>query len=141
MTDGVRIIIKTYDGGNEEAMKAYEAELGAYKSLHALQGHYIPRLLSYGRLQDTCDPTLVLEHCGTSLEDMPSVTHEHLQAALKSLRALHRAGAMHGDITRGHMVMDPITKRVVLIGLHTVSFLVEDKKVSFGKEERRVLHA
>ena len=65
-------MIKTYKGGDEEAVEAYEAELEAYKSLQVLQGVHIPRLLFYGPLQDTCNPTLVLEHCGTSLDNMPS---------------------------------------------------------------------
>lgn len=139
MTDGVRTIIKTYKHGEEEAEEAYEAELGAYKSLQALQGIHIPRLLFYGPLQDTCDPTLVLEHCGTSLENMPALTpgelRKHRKAALTPLRAMHSAGALHGDLGDDNIVMDPLRNRMVIINMRSVSFPTKDKLAAFRSEE------
>ena len=144
VTDGVKTIIKTYRGGDEEAEEAYKAELEAYKSLHALQGSHIPRLLFFGLLQDTCDPTLVLEHCGASLESMPSLTpselRKHKEAALIPLRAMHSAGALHGDLHFGYdnIVMDTHKNRVVLINLRNVRFPKEDKLAALESEEREL---
>ena len=143
MTGGVRTIIKTYNGNNGEAVKVYEAELEAYKSLKALQGIHIPRLLCYGLLQDTCDPTLVLEHCGTSLDDMPSLTpcelRKHMKAALIPLRAMHRAGKLHGDIADRNIVYNPVCNRIMLIDLELTTFPKKRQRAAFRDEESYLL--
>ena len=143
MTNGVKTMIKTYKGGDEEAVEAYEAELEAYKSLQVLQGVHIPRLLFYGPLQDTCNPTLVLEHCGTSLDNMPSLTpcelRKHGAAATITLRAMHSAGALHGDSADRNIVCDPVKNRMLLIDLELTSFSIGNKTAAFESEERHLL--
>ena len=142
MTHGVRTIIKTYNKDNENAMEAYQAELMAYKNLTTLQGKYIPRLLYYGPVQDSLDPTLVLEHCGVSLEDMPSLTLNHKRGAMTALRAMHKAGASHGYVDLKNLVLHPTEKHVMLIDLAYVTFPTRGNlQVTLFKDEKRHLKA
>lgn len=117
-THGIRIIIiiKTYDSSDEAAVEAFTAELRNYRELQALQGLNIPRLLCWGTLQDSFNPTLALQHCCVNLEK-PTITRQHYRLALNRLRALHKAGFVHGNICWGSLVWDPVEQRMVLVDL------------------------
>ncbi len=135
MTHGVRTIIKTYNKDDKNTIKAYQAELMAYKRLETLQGKQLPRLICYGPVQDSLDPTLVLEHCGVALEDMPSLTRQHKEGAMTALRAMHKAGALHGDVELRNLVLHPAKKCVMLIDLANVTFPTRGKAALFKDEE------
>ena len=130
-TQGFRIIIKTYDGSDQGAINIYETELKNYCKLKELQGLHIPKLLFWGPLQDSNNPTLVLEHCGVSLEEMPSLTPQHKEAAQEAVRALHSKGAVHGYIHESHLVWNADKKRMVLVDLAETSFT---NSASFSKD-------
>ena len=101
-TQGVITIIKTYNGSDQDAVDKYEAELKSYGRLKELQGLHIPRLLFWGPLQDSCNPTLVLEHCGIPMNKLPVLTRQHKQAIKKAVRAFHSKGALHGHLDEFH---------------------------------------
>ena len=116
-TLGVRTIIKTFDGGDKDAVEAYDAERKAYNKLKDLQGVHIPRLLFWGPLQDTSNPTLVLEHCGTPLDSFEELTAPQRDAARIALSALHKKNYVHGYLSLRDMVWNAAQGRVVLIDL------------------------
>ncbi len=115
-THGIRTIIKSFDGADSDAVEAYNAERRVYKRLRALQGKHIPRLLFWGPLQETTNPTLVLERCGTPLV-RAKLTDQQRVAAEEALSALHSKGFAHGNLSLRNLLWDAAKMRVVLIDL------------------------
>ena len=127
------MVLKLFRQDSEDAMAAFMAELNAYDALKDLQGTYIPRLLLAGPVQETGDFALVQTHGGKSFEQLPSVGRRQGDAAIRALKALHGLGALHGDISLGNFVYDPIEKRVMAIDLQFVTFpATDDEKYTFG---------
>lgn len=139
------MILKLFRQDNKDAMAAFMAELNAYDDLKDLQGTYIPRLLLAGPVQETGDFALVLTHGGNSFEQLPSVGRKQGDAAVRALKALHGLGALHGEISLGNFVYDPIEKRAMAIDLQFVTFPAsDDKTYTFGdpfKQEVAALEA
>ena len=121
------------------------AELNAYDDLKDLQGTYIPKLLLAGPVQETGDFALVQTHGGNSFAQLPSVGRKQGDAAVRALKALHGLGALHGDISLGHFVYDPVEKRAMAVDLSSVTFPgTDDKTDALGdpfKEEVADLEA
>ncbi len=89
-TQGFQTVIKSYDGSDPDAIHSYEAELKTYGKLKELQGLHIPRLLFWGPLQESSNPTLVFQNCGTALSKIPGPLLGHCShASTSELRGEH----------------------------------------------------
>lgn len=133
-TQGFQTVIKSYDGSDPDAIHSYEAELKTYGKLKELQGLHIPRLLFWGPLQESSNPTLVFQNCGTPLSKIPLLTRQHKRAAWRALRGLHSKGAVHGDLSLHHLLWNVEKKRMVLVDLAMATLGVTNNK-RFSKEE------
>ena len=96
--------VKVYNLHQDGAAGAYEVEKLAYQKLKALQGAILPRLLRSGVLAHTAAPIIVTSYEGVALAEdkrVPQRLHKHMRQALK---ALHAAGAAHGDVRRSNFL-------------------------------------
>ncbi|KAK6333297.1 hypothetical protein TWF718_011116 [Orbilia javanica] len=87
---------KVYDITTPQNLKAADKEILAYEKLKALQGKYIPKLYAAGVYHKTLK-ILVLEDCGETAHS-GNLGPEFWKEAEEALLALHKFGAIHGDV-------------------------------------------
>ena len=119
VVEGAPVAVKVYDLCHYGAAQAYQAEKLAYQGLADLQGDIIPRLVRCGLLQDSAAPLIVTSFEGDALPEkqrVPLRLHKRLRKALK---ALHLAGAAHGDVRWSNFLGNKGKVRLVDLA-HTV---------------------
>ncbi|MCO5568911.1 hypothetical protein L7F22_022613 [Adiantum nelumboides] len=106
---GVRAAIKMFDftEGNE-LLEDFHNEVKAYDMLKNLQGYAVPKLLAFGSLWGHYMGFLALTLEG----QVPSRRHFHsqpdlVQEARTSLRRIHAANILHGDVALRNMILSP----------------------------------
>ena len=108
--------VKVYNLQQHGAAAAYKTEKLAYQELEALQGKTIPHLLRSGLLLHTSAPVIVTSLEGDALEEderVPKQLHKPIREALK---ALHTAGAAHGDVRRSNFLVSGGKVQLVDLG-------------------------
>lgn len=97
--------VKVYNLQHHGAAAAYENEKLAYAALQALQGSTIPRLVRSGLQQDTSAPLIMTSFEGDALPEKGRVAQRLHKLLRQALKALHAAGAAHGDVRRANFVV------------------------------------
>lgn len=103
---GQAAAVKMYNLELRGAAAVYETEKLAYQALGALQGGTIPRLLWTGLMEHTAVPVIVTSLDGAALQEDESVPKHLHKPMRKALRALHAAGAAHGDVCHANFLVN-----------------------------------
>ncbi|KAF3314407.1 hypothetical protein TWF173_004749 [Orbilia oligospora] len=106
---------KIYDITKPYNIDFAHKEISAYNRLHSLQGNYIPRLYTAGSIWKALK-ILVIEDCGqTACDD--NMTEELWPQARNAIVAIHRHGAIHGDIRIENFVIAKGTIKLIDLGM------------------------
>ncbi|KAF3278884.1 hypothetical protein TWF970_004428 [Orbilia oligospora] len=106
---------KVYDITKPYNLDFAHKEISAYNRLHSLQGKYIPRLYAAGSTWKALK-ILVIEDCGQTACD-ENMTEELWSQARNAIVAIHRHGAIHGDIRIENFVIAKGTIKVIDLGM------------------------
>ncbi|KAK6517437.1 hypothetical protein TWF281_004094 [Arthrobotrys megalospora] len=113
--DSQKAVFKVYEINTTIKEKAADQEIEAYERLKDLQGSYVPKLYAAGTHMKSLK-ILILEDCGkTASADKVDV--DFWAQARKAVQALHKAGAIHGDIKLDNFTISTSGARLVDLGL------------------------
>ncbi|RVD89070.1 uncharacterized protein DFL_000092 [Arthrobotrys flagrans] len=110
----VEAVFKVYDITTSEGLEAADSEIEAYKYLEPLYGKYIPRLYAAGTARKLLK-ILVLEDCGkAACQD--NIDKYFWTKAKRCIQAIHKSGAIHGDIKLDNFAISQSGVRVIDLG-------------------------
>ncbi|KAK6329904.1 hypothetical protein TWF718_003331 [Orbilia javanica] len=110
-----KAVFKVYEINTNIKKKAADQEIEAYQKLKSLQGSYIPKLYAAGTYMKSLR-VLILEHCGKAASP-DCVDVDFWAQARKAVQALHKAGAVHGDIKLDNFTISTLGARLIDLGL------------------------